>query len=117
MIRVNPPPKDLCCEVCGRNVSELPLHDEKSIPPSILLELIQAHDITPDNKLTKNFRRFNGVQPNVVYPSWECVKCMSLSDDQVSEIRNMDLKINSTSIHTKVNGIPVMVFIRDDGQE
>ena len=63
MIRINPPPEDMCCQICHRHVDVLEAFGGAGDP--------LVGDFTGE-KLVKNFRED---YPGYVRASWECREC------------------------------------------
>ena len=92
ILKVNPPPEDMCCEICGRNVYELEAFDRECCELFKIVEeeireffsgpQYKVQCITFDHKLVMVPRplseNLNGI-------SWECCDCFSLSKDEASK--------------------------------
>ena len=94
-IIINPPPKDMRCEICGRKAVDLEPFDEKYIEILIGEERIMnghfqggrciTKSITADHKIAKNFRSF---YKDMVQASWECTDCHRLSNKEAIETKD-----------------------------
>ena len=94
-VYINPPPEDMCCEICGLKADDLEPFDqwfceaneqyEKAIKELYPNSPCILKYISPDHKLFKIFRAFYFDQ---VEASWECKDCFELSDIEASDICN-----------------------------
>lgn len=75
IIYINPPPRDLSCEICGRKFSDIPYFNTIA---SMDTETFKGHTVrereTGKVKLLKTFRGHDQI-----YASWECADCIGTS--------------------------------------
>ena len=78
-IAINPPPIDMCCEICGKHVSLLEsFWDEDPMPFFIEGRCVMIY-MTKDNKLQKKFREVS----QIIFASWECKSCYCLPNEKL----------------------------------
>ena len=76
---VNPPPQDMCCYSCRKNVSELEPFGVRVITLGVIQGDCVMPYLTIDNKLKKKFRQIDGY----TFASWECRYCFFLSEENL----------------------------------
>ena len=77
---INPPPTDLCCECCGKQVEFL----YNPMKENGIWDNGMNKDLWKEGKaLMKSFREENGI----VSASWECYDCMGLDDNEYNKMR------------------------------
>ena len=96
VVVINPPPKDGCCEVCGKHVSQLKPFGKEGDPlvgnfdGALLIKTFRSMAPEMSEEQMKEYRKKYGDEKADLYeqamstvsPSWECRGCIVLSDEE-----------------------------------
>lgn len=95
-ISINPPPRDKCCECCGRNVKVLKPFGKEGDPlngnfeGALLIKTFRAMAKPPTKEQEIKWIELHGIEDYemnhqlsaTIGASWECRDCMCLNEDE-----------------------------------